>query len=334
MPQFGVSHLPNMGSHVLDFEFNAGVDSIDAMDDFVSLEEHEQPDNVFSVVKADLMLTKALSAAQLSPPAQSRLNYAIEQVKLAPTMMAKQNHTVWSHPFLYAEHMPRCVQDAQSACALYLLRNDTNVVFLARYINDHVQDIMGSPIPSSTFELLAQIHALMLYQIIRIFSDDIRFHYFSDGASVRLQDAGLALYTLLQHEVDPIGPLPVYPSDAARAAWRSFIFRESARRTLLSLFQFISVSTILHGDNPACCPELALTNRVTFSSHLWSAPSAFDFAMAWNQKNHFLVRGLDVAELLESAQPDDIDVFGRVILTGMLGIDDVKGWFHTKGGAF
>lgn len=38
--------------------------------------------------------------------------------------------------------------------------------------------------------------------------------------------------------------------------------------------------------------------------------------------------------MLEIATPSDIDVFGRTILTGLMGIDDVRGWFHTRGGEF
>jgi hypothetical protein len=67
---------------------------------------------------------------------------------------------------------------------------------------------------------------------------------------------------------------------------------------------------------------------------LWKAPSAFDFAVAWNERKHHLVKDLDFTDVLEIAKADDIDVFGRMIMTGLMGIDDVKGWFHTRGGAF
>jgi hypothetical protein len=75
-------------------------------------------------------------------------------------------------------------------------------------------------------------------------------------------------------------------------------------------------------------------SRVTFSAHLWKAASAFDFAIAWNEKKHFLVKDFDLTEILESARPDDLDVFGRMMLVGIMGIEDVKGWFHTRGGTF
>ena len=55
--------------------------------------------------------------------------------------------------------------------------------------------------------------------------------------------------------------------------------------------------------------------------------------MAWNDKNHFLVKELDFTEVLRVAQPDDLDVFANMMLVGLQGIDDVRGWYHTRGGA-
>jgi hypothetical protein len=99
------------------------------------------------------------------------------------------------------------------------------------------------------------------------------------------------------------------------------------------LFQFISVYRLLRGQFSACQHELAMGNRVTFSAHLWQARSAFEFAVAWNERKHYLLKDLDTSELLETARPDDIDVFGKVMLTGIMGIDDVRGWLHTRGGS-
>ena len=73
---------------------------------------------------------------------------------------------------------------------------------------------------------------------------------------------------------------------------------------------------------------------MTLSAHLWSAKNAFDFAVAWNERKHFLVHDLDFKEVLSDAQPDDVDDFAKTMLVGMLGFDDVKGWFYTKHGTF
>lgn len=138
--------------------------------------------------------------------------------------------------------------------------------------------------------------------------------------------------TILSREDDPNGTLPLYPGSVARSAWLSYIFRESCRRTLLISFHSIATCNLLRGRLGSCAHHLAIGNRVTFSGALWAAQSAFDFATAWNEKEHYLVCDLDLGEVLRNANANDIDIFGRMMMVGLLGIDDVRGWIHTRGG--
>ena len=41
---------------------------------------------------------------------QSRLDFPVEQMKGAPSMMVLENQTLWSHPQLYKDHMPPSLQ--------------------------------------------------------------------------------------------------------------------------------------------------------------------------------------------------------------------------------
>lgn len=150
----------------------------------------------------------------------------------------------------------------------------------------------------------------------------------------QFEDLGNALHALTQREIDPVGPLPLYPTIAAQAAWKAFIFRESLRRTMLVVFQFIAMYSLLRGRLAACNHALAAGHRITLSGHLWTAKNAFDFALAWNEKKHFVVKEMDLTDLMATAKPDDIDMFGKVIMTCLVGIDDVRGWYHTRGGTF
>jgi hypothetical protein len=50
------------------------------------------------------------SLRELSTFSASRLNYGINQLKLAPSRMILENGTPWSHPHLYDEQMPRSMQ--------------------------------------------------------------------------------------------------------------------------------------------------------------------------------------------------------------------------------
>lgn len=71
---------------------------------------------------------------------------------------------------------------------------------------------------------------------------------------------------------------------------------------------------------------------MTVSTELWAAMSPLEFAIAWNEKKHYLVKGLDFGEVLQQANADDVDAFARMVMVGLMGIDDMRGWLLTRGG--
>lgn len=40
-----------------------------------------------------------------------------------------------------------------------------------------------------------------------------------------------------------------------------------------------------------------------------------------------------MVDVVLDARPDDIEMFGRMLLTTMMGIDEAKGWLHSRGGS-
>lgn len=71
--------------------------------------------------------------------------------------------------------MPRWITTVFSTCVLYLHSNVSNRGIVLRVLHDNINDLLGS---GSTLNLtpqerLARVHALMLYQVIRMFDGDI-----------------------------------------------------------------------------------------------------------------------------------------------------------------
>ena len=151
-----------------------------------------------------------------------------------------------------------------------------------------------------------------------------------------MKDLSKSLHDLILREEpqedDDGGNLPLYPSSAARTAWLSFVFRESCRRTFLAMCHAVSICALLQGNLISCNHGLSIGSRITLSAALWEAESALDFATAWNERKHYLVKELDFSEVLRSANPDDVDVFGRMLMVGIMGKEDVSGWLRSKGG--
>ncbi|PSN72091.1 hypothetical protein BS50DRAFT_569647 [Corynespora cassiicola Philippines] len=310
---------------VADFDLTAGLSSIDALNDMLSATPHPQvPGLQLST------LAKSISWDYLSSFTKSRIEYPIQKLKEAPKSMVWENSTAWSHPKLYEEFMPRSIQDAIAACALFNARNDTNADFVARHVIGRAKELMDAPMPTLPMEILARNQALILYQIMITFSDDIHYRGHAATMTHHLETAGNALYCLVSQFTDPVEPLPLYPSAAARSAWSEYIFRESSRRTTLIIYNLKSMSSIFVCNLSPCSHQLKYGFRIALSAKLWVAPSAFDFAVAWNGEDHLFVEDLEF-DGLKCAKADNIDAFGRMVMVSLMGIDDVRGWFYMRG---
>ncbi|KAF2246374.1 hypothetical protein BU26DRAFT_430724 [Trematosphaeria pertusa] len=320
-----VSDIPSALDAGLDFDFSAALNS------FGTLAGMLRNDGM-ALSRPNSVTAKEFPTNILAPLSASRVEYSIEQLKLMPRMMVEENATHWSHPRLYEDYMPRPLQvDVYAACALYIARNDTNATFVARHIIDRAQNLIAQPCQTAPIEMLARAHALLLYNTMLVCSDDLRY-YHAENLSPYLEAVGADLHELLIHETEQIGTLPLYPSNAARDAWTSFIFRESCRRTLLAVFQTVAIFNLIRGRFTTCRHEIAAGNRLTVSTELWAAMSPLEFAIAWNEKKHYLVKGLDFGEVLQQANADDVDAFARMVMVGLMGIDDMRGWLLTRGG--
>ncbi|KAF2852930.1 hypothetical protein T440DRAFT_391523 [Plenodomus tracheiphilus IPT5] len=327
---FDVPTLP--GSSVtgtLDFDLLAGANSLDSLSNIfgTSSDKTER----LAVGRTTKQVMWPFSSATLSLFARSRAEYCFEQLSLAPKMMVEQNCTPWAHARLFEEYMPRSLQEAHASCALYVTRNATNRAVVFQHINSRIAELVTAYTPSNPVEVLARAHALMLYQVMLIFAGDVESYRQAMDLLPHTEEARDAIMLLAAEQEDSKGLLPYYPSSVARAAWRSYIFRESIRRTAMSIYQVTAMCSLLNGQLTSCDCSMIEGSRVTLSAHLWAAKSAFDFAVAWNDKNHFLIKRLDLTEVMRDANPDDLDLFAKIMFVSLQGIDDVRGWLHVRG---
>ncbi|KIW04824.1 uncharacterized protein PV09_04008 [Verruconis gallopava] len=281
----------------------------------------------------------AFSISCLNSFSSSRLLYAIDLIKKAPETMVMKNQTPWSHPRLYDDAMPRCLSEAYAASALSMSRNNTNSEFVSRHIENRFEELLQAEIPATLSGVLSHAHAFILYLSLQVFSNDFRAHAQAHRALSQLEMYGYRLHSLLIKDgglnLDMLpASLSLYPIASAAIAWRSYILHESARRTLLVIFFMTTLCNALRGELGYCHARGALYTYLLGSAHLWRASSAFDFAKSWNEKDRLIIDNLDFASMLNAANPDDIDDFGRMLLVALLGVDEVRGWFAIKGGAF
>ncbi|KAJ5661818.1 uncharacterized protein N7477_009434, partial [Penicillium maclennaniae] len=271
----------------------------------------------------------------LSEVIASHLQFAIDVLKDTPRMMVLRNQTPWCHPSLYTNHLPRAMQDAYACCSLYMSKTQINAPVIMSLFENRVRELLELPETRNTRELLARTHALILYQIMRLFDNAICTQPIAEALFTHLE----ASVNILMRTVcipNPKQPIDLLPSSLNPIIefWESWVLQESIRRTVLLTYFLMRVYRILQGMVPVeCDSKLGMCGNHAWylSAHLWTAPNAFDFAIAWARRDHLIVYDLDFTRTLTSAQPDDLDVFGRMLLVTILGSDKARAWFHVRG---
>jgi hypothetical protein len=301
---------------------------------------------------------------------EERLRYTLEEVRKAPQMMARNLSTPWSHSLLYKQAMPKIMRgefphlpeqslfsrralmspDAHACCSMYQFKSPTNGPVIMRSLESYAEDLVDSPVPETPLETLARTQALILYCIIGVFDGDIVARA---RAECRLNDLEASARDLLPHVVfdtdphalpDPScappslnpGEMPLFPLQSTEAFWRDWIFQESARRTLLFSFHLIVIYDLMtQRHTPVRCYKHLTCKKWTMSAHLWGAPSAVDFAFAWQTRRHFVMSAADETifdEVVRDGRADDFETFGKMFLTAYMGVTQAKGWFLSRGG--
>ncbi|EXF85955.1 hypothetical protein CFIO01_06003 [Colletotrichum fioriniae PJ7] len=317
-----------------DIDFDLAFDELITTDAFL-----EEPLIASSLTpKPDDMLVPSYDSApgSLESVIANRLQYALDEIRKVPTTAVMENQAPWSHPYLYRAHMPRDMQDAQACCALYIAKNKINSSFVLRTIQARAHELLASPIPKNRLDILARLHAILLYQIIRLFDGDISMRASAQHTLSSLEHTILALLPFVKWEPEQpaTGPAQDYAGCPTKDFWQEWIFQESARRTIFFTCFFLVAYSVLIGTLTNGCEErYVFCQSWTMSAHLWKAPTVVDFAVAWKEKQHLVITKQGFEEALRDAAADDIDAFGRILLVGALGIEDARLWFYNRGGS-
>ncbi|CAN8106312.1 unnamed protein product [Discula destructiva] len=235
------------------------------------------------------------------------------------------------------------MQDALSACALYESKSFVNGPVIMRCIDAKMNDLLRSQMPAEFLPALARLQALLLYQIMRFFDGDVLARSSADATFKELRSSANALaghiiwaHPSVQESVQRAGPeleAPCPTLQDSRRFWKDWLLQESARRTFLIACFFMNVWKLLTGRQVETCrgDPILLGQSWTLSAHLWQARDCFDFAVAWGEKHHYVVRRKAIISTLADANGDDIEDFGKMLLTVSMGIEEAKAWLAAKG---
>lgn len=211
-----------------------------------------------------------------------------------------------------------------------------------RCIETKVDDLLGSAPQPGPLDALARTQALLLYQTIRFFDGDVLARSSADATFCELESSIHALHEHVSWDVasspdrlitnpGDIGGLPlVQPS---REFWKAWIYQESARRTFLVASFFVHVWKMLTGQPLVRRWDDEELRRQcwTLSAHLWRAGDALDFAAAWRDRKHLVVRRGAIRSTMMGAGAGDVEVFGKMLMAAALGVDETEAWLASMG---
>lgn len=228
-----------------------------------------------------------------------------------------------------------------------------------RSIESRVTELVNQPVPTALLDVLARTQALVLYQIIRLFDGDISVlaavqdtvpamaasarvlgQYLTDDSLGELHVTTTETLDLSAN-ANPYGPsyalldnLPSTLFSQNVSLHYNWLLQESARRTYLIAFFLLQIyrMLVLHIGFPPRRDTKMHCRSFTISSHLWNASDSVSFASAWRDKKYFIFRGDNINDVLLSLRGDDVDQFSKMVLTMLLGVEEVKGWLVGRGG--
>lgn len=264
--------------------------------------------------------------------------------------------TNFIHKHLYSFRNPRCIQDAQTALALYLARTDENEEAVFRTLDDRARQLLEDeeahkdPGSLDVFGHLARVHALMTYQVIGLLDGDIHLRAVAETRTellnawldqmierVRTTSAfctgDVDQEILLVAEWLGIGIKDTLvgrqaaqnPQVREEIVWHTWIFAESLRRTWITCHGLYITYHALQKGWAICRGNM----KITAGEGMWDAASSYAWAKVLRETKVLFVEGSDTDRLFLEASPDEVDEFTKGIMEMSHGIERMIQWAAT-----
>ncbi|KAK6072186.1 hypothetical protein SCUP515_07518 [Seiridium cupressi] len=263
---------------------------------------------------------------QLYDP-NTQVAFGLKAMTSLVPQFARESCTPFLHRHLYKDNMPHWILQAFSMSVLYTHNNDSNRGMVLRALHDNVKSLHESASGSALKpqEKLARVHALMLYQLMRMFDGDITLGSQADN-DTGILDSWLAELSRIRDNLDSESEIDEAElRNQPPESWERWIFAESVRKTYIFGQAVIFFWDLLKGRaNSEQLGVWATIHRWTLSSHLWNATDSYGFFEAWKSKPFFIISGFALEHFFNSGRDTDVDDFARIILTMYFGVSEMK----------
>lgn len=291
------------------------------------------------------------------------------------------------HPVLYRFRFPACVQAAFTALSTYLDSSEQTKEMVLRIVEDRVTELLASmnenlhstgvigvlsdgAVPGScsegsspnaashqvasftqldSFDQIARVHALMVYQSICLYDGDIRARHLAEGrihilnrwVAQMIDSAGEKLYypmsssprlDLLKQRDDPTNSrtgsgnvnmaTSVNALDRVETVWHAWILAESMRRTWLVTTGLQTVYLMLQQTWSPCPGGIMLTTR----QGVWDAKSAFAWEKFCLEGDVGFIQRFQTERYFSEKKHSDVDEFCKGAMESAFGTERMERW--------
>ncbi|RYP73542.1 hypothetical protein DL771_003581 [Monosporascus sp. 5C6A] len=264
----------------------------------------------------------------------TNLNCFIDHVQKWHRQWVTEGQSPLHHHRIYGyfKKMPRCVQDAYTAMTMYLAKNSKTEDITRQIIDDRVTQLLqeqaietslGSPL--DVFAHLSRVHALLTYQVIRLFDGDIRMRAQAEALIPTLNFWAKEMWEETKRtsaEGRSFLSWDESESDVSTATWRTWIIVESVRRTWITAGYMQNTYMHLKQGWSECPGRIAFTMR----KGLWELQSAYAWSRACESHNALFLLPSQSEKLFTETLPSDVDDFSHAVLIITFGSERMERW--------
>ncbi|KAK7710216.1 hypothetical protein SLS64_005800 [Diaporthe eres] len=172
------------------------------------------------------------------------LHYTVNRVKGFTKEVATQSSAPFLHRYLYQRNTPQCILSCFTACVLYENRTPANTAMIIKSLHGNIRELIdfeADRITATPTEKLARAQALFLYQIIRLFDENITLRSQAER-DMPILETWLSELCKIRENLGDLG-------DDARnqkpVEWERWIFAESLRRTIVMAYSVIVLYSMM-----------------------------------------------------------------------------------------
>ncbi|KAI1103982.1 hypothetical protein F4804DRAFT_308724 [Jackrogersella minutella] len=289
------------------------------------------------------------------PPSQRRpvhdyvLRHFVDSVQSWLKRWVTEGSSPLHHRQLYLEKMPRHIQDAHSAIAMYHMATASTDAraTASRVLDDRVTQLLEAQALDASlgrepavFDHLGRVQALLAYQTIRLFDGDVRMRAQAEALvptlalwARQLLDCARLNLTRPARFLAGCAGSPDHGSTgdddnhdgggcSDEVLWRAWVLVESVRRSW-SVANYVQEIYHYMKHRWTECP-----GRVTFTMRggLWDAPTPYAWARACREKCPLFVPSSKTEMLFHERKPGDIDEFSSLIVELIYGVERMERW--------